>query len=105
MRMTKCPLSNEEWRASVGIRTIDVRRMVLGALLIAGTELSITDIVRDVDERVRITVPARTVSEVCRHQTSAGRVVRVARGVYRAVPAAFSASTMWRCRTWRPPLT
>lgn len=95
-------MTNEEWRTSIGIKPIDVRRMVLGALLIAGTELSIPDIVQSIDDRVGIRVPARTVAEVCRHQLRAGRVVRVSRGVYRVQPMAFSASTIWRCRTCRP---
>lgn len=96
-------MTNEEWRSSIGIRSLDVRRMVLGAMLVAGCELSIADIVRNIEVRVGISVPARTVSEVCRQQVHSGRVVRVERGVYRIVPAALSASTAWRCRTWRPP--
>ena len=48
--------------------------------------------------------PNAIIADLLGYQVRSGRVMRVRRGVYAAVPSAFSATTKWRCLHWRDGL-
>jgi hypothetical protein len=83
------------------LRPLDVRRAVLGALLRARRPLTVAEIVEQLAPRMppgKLT-PKR-VADVLRFQVEAGRVQRLARGVYVVYPSTLSPSTRWRCLNW-----
>lgn len=88
------------------VRSVDLRRAVLGHLLRAGGPVLLHELVEQLaadfpdgigDNRL---TPKR-IADVLRYQVRLGRVRRVGRGVYEAVPGAMSRSTAWRCLNWR----
>ena len=79
-----------------------MRRAILGHLLTARSPITVPDVVAAVSgafDPEEIT-PKR-VAEVLRYQVRLGRVRRVDRGVYQAVPEAFPKATAWRCVNWK----
>lgn len=82
-----------------------VRYAVVGTLLRAGRPMTIGELIAalraagPVDEVLGPLTPKR-MSDALRAQAAQGRVRRVRRGVYEAVPSAMSRTTRWRYRTW-----
>lgn len=82
-----------------------LRRAVMGTLLRAREPMTVTELaatIRDQlppwhahDERLHVRV-----AEILRYQTKIGRAERVARGIYRALPDTFAATTRWRYEHW-----
>jgi hypothetical protein len=89
------------------VRPVDLRRALLAVLLTDGGPVSLDDVIRRLEHVHRIHLDRavgvstrRRVSDMLRYQVRAGRAVRVARGVYAAVPQGMSRSTVWRCLNW-----
>jgi hypothetical protein len=84
---------------------ISMRRAIVGTLLRAGRPMSITElnaavlVSRSAADTAQLLTP-KLISDVLRYQIRLGRVRRVRRGVYEAIPAAWSRSTAWRYVNW-----
>lgn len=89
------------------LRTLDIRRAIIGAFLRANRPLTIHEVLAAlVDEGLDLTdtqqASARQrVSDVMRHQVRMGRATVVARGTFVLDPDEFSESTRYRCLHWR----
>jgi hypothetical protein len=81
--------------------TLDLRRAILGHLLTARSPVTVAGVVAAVAPAFGPEVTAKRVADVLRYQVRIGRVRRVDRGVYQAVPDAFPKATAWRCVNWR----
>ena len=82
-----------------------LRRAIVGTLLRAGRPMSVAEIIATVlvsrpPIADRHPLTPKNTSDVLRHQTRIGRVRRVRRGVYEAIPTAWSRSTAWRYTNW-----
>lgn len=87
------------------------RRAVLGTVMSmsksrsASGPVSVTEIVGVLAATGLVDpVSPKRVADVLGHQSRAGRVRRVRRGVYEVVPGAYSRTTIWRCVNWRRSL-
>ncbi|HEX6425948.1 MAG TPA: hypothetical protein VFZ79_20820 [Acidimicrobiales bacterium] len=86
----------------VDLRPVDLRRAVLALLLASPGPVPVRRVVDSlVHELGDGAVTAKQVADMLRYQVRHGRVRRVDRGVYEAVPGALSRSTAWRCVNWR----
>ena len=77
------------------------RRAIIGVLLDAGGPVGIGEIVARLGQ-IRPSgrrLGNKDVSDALRYQARLGRIRRVQRGVYVAIPSAMSASMRWRCRS------
>jgi hypothetical protein len=83
------------------LRPLDVRRAVLGVLLRAGRPMTVVEIVAGLQREIPVGISGKRVADVLRFQVSAGRVRRVARGVYELDPSTMSRSTRWRSLNWQ----
>ena len=88
-------------------RNIELRRAVMRVLLRAEAPVRVAEIVQtlqDVDRievaDARATTPSQRVSNLLGWQVRQGRVRRVDRGVYVAVPEAIPRTTRWRIEHW-----
>ena len=83
-----------------------LRRAVLGTLLRERRSLTLSEIVEALHRQGVTTAsgaakpPNAVIADLLGYQARVGRVVRVRRGVYAAVPTAFSRTTRWRCAHW-----
>jgi hypothetical protein len=82
------------------LRPLDVRRAVLGVLLRAGRPLCVIEVVAGLQREI-LGISGKRVADVLRFQVAAGRVRRVARGVYELDPTTMSPSTRWRSLNWQ----
>ncbi len=89
------------------VRPVDLRRALLAVLLADGGPVTLDEVIRRLENVHRIHLDRsvgvstrRRVSDMLRYQVRAGRAIRVARGVYAAVPQGMSRSTVWRCLNW-----
>ncbi len=83
-------------------RPLDLRRALLGCLLVAAAPLTIAQLVDALaqDFAREATLPKR-VADALRYQVALGRVRRVDRGVYEIVSGSMSRATAWRCVNWK----
>lgn len=89
------------------VRGVSARRAVFAVLLAAPRPLALDEIIGRLgtDHGVTLDRPhgtsgRRRLSDMLRYQTRRGRVHRLRRGIYVAVPGALSRSTRWRCEHW-----
>lgn len=94
-------------RVKEPIRNIELRRAVLRVLLRAGGPVGVAEIVRvlEDDEHVEISAwhlasASQRVSNLLGWQVKRGRVRRVSRGRYEAIPDAIPRTTRWRIDHW-----
>ena len=92
------------------IRGLLLRRAVLGVLLRERGSMTVAEVVSELHAR-GVTTSAAThkppnavVADLLGYQVRIGRVVRIRRGVYSAMPAALSRTTKWRCLHWQDGL-
>lgn len=79
-----------------------MRRAILGHLLTARFPVTVADVAAAMTlEFGPEAVTPKRVADVLRYQVRLGRVRRVDRGVYQAVPEAIPKATAWRCVNWR----
>ena len=84
---------------------IVLRRAIVGTLLRASRPMSVAEIIATVlVSRPLIAdghpLTPKNTSDVLGYQTRIGRVRRVRRGVYEAIPATWPRSTAWRYINW-----
>lgn len=89
------------------LRTLDIRRAILGVFLRAGTPLTIDQVLLaladeglDLEGTQHVSARQR-VSDVMRHQVRMGRATVVGRGTFSVDAREFSESTRYRCLHWR----
>jgi hypothetical protein len=83
-------------------RPIDLRRALLGHLLVAGAPVGVGALVSALRAELGDSAAdPKRVSDMLRYQVGVGRVRRVGRGLYEVVPGALSKATAWRCVNWR----
>ena len=89
------------------IRNIALRRAVMRVLLRAGEPVRVAEIVRRLEDDDCIAVAdahaataSQRISNLLGWQVRQGRVRRVARGEYLALPAAIPRTTRWRIEHW-----
>ena len=89
------------------VRNIDLRRAVLRVLLRAGRPLRLCDIVTTLEQEEHIAIAdaweataSQRLSNLLGWQVRQGRVRRLARGIYVAVPEAIPRTTRWRIEHW-----
>ena len=107
-RVTAHIVDMTHWRDEIPIRyttSLAVRRAIVGTLLRAGRPMRVAELTAAVLAARPIRwrgaeLDARKVSDVLRHQQTLGRVRSVGRGVWEAVPTAFSRTTRWRYERW-----
>lgn len=81
---------------------LDRRRAMLGFLLQARRPVTIAQVVDHLTATCGPhVVTGKRVADMLRYQVGLGRVRRVARGTYEAVPGAIPRATAWRCVNWR----
>jgi hypothetical protein len=87
----------------VPVRRIDVRRAVLGALLGSDRALSAAELARGlgiVGDTATGRSGRKVIADLLAYQCRLGRIRRVGRGRYIAVPSAMSRAMRWRCDNW-----
>lgn len=89
------------------IRNIALRRAVMRVLLRAGDPVRVAEIVRRLEDDDRIEIAdaheataSQRISNLLGWQVRRGRVRRVARGAYLALPEAIPRTTRWRIEHW-----
>lgn len=89
------------------LRTLDIRRAILGVFLRAAAPLSIDEVLLalsdeglDLEDTQQVSARQR-VSDVMRHQVRMGRASVVGRGTFSLDAREFSESTRYRCLHWR----
>ena len=89
------------------IRNIALRRAVMRVLLRARKPLRVAEIVRALEEDERVAIAdlhepsaSQRISNLLGWQVRQGRVRRVARGEYLALPGAIPRTTRWRIEHW-----
>ena len=83
-------------------RPIDLRRALLGHLLVAAAPVGVGALVSALRAELGDSAAdPKRVSDMLRYQARIGRVRRVGRGLYEVVPGALSKATAWRCVNWR----
>lgn len=88
---------------------LTLRRALIGILLDAGRPLTIAEVVAAL-HAAGVTPPPRAkptnmvIADMLAYQVRIGRVARVRRATYAAVPASMSKSMRHRCRHWRDRL-
>ncbi len=89
-------------RPAAALRLVDLRRAVIGHLLVVGSPVTVGQVVDALaDVFGRDAVGPKRVSDLLRYQVRLGRVRRLDRGVYESVPGALSKATAWRCVNWQ----
>jgi hypothetical protein len=88
--------------AHLSFSALDLRRAILGHLLVTRSPVTVADVIAALSSDFGPAgITSKRVADVLRYQVGRGRVRRVDRGVYQAVPEAIPKATAWRCVNWR----